>query len=39
VFLGKGENLFADIDLPQLGYRVSEHVPTAAATHIVLTKR
>lgn len=39
VFLGKGENLFAGIDLPQLGYRVSEHVPTAAATHIVLTKR
>ena len=39
VFLGKGENLFVDIDLPQLGYRVSEHVPTAAGTHIVLTKR
>jgi dihydrofolate reductase len=38
VFLGTGENLFAGIDLPQLGYRVSEHVATEHATHIVLTK-
>ena len=38
VFLGKGENLFAGIDLPGLGYRVSETVATELATHVVLTK-
>jgi len=36
--LGRGENLFAGLDLPRLGYRRSEHVPTPNATHIVLTK-
>ena len=39
VFLGTGEHLFTGIDLPKLGFQVSEHVPTALATHIVLTKR
>ena len=38
VLLGRGEHLFAGLDLPQLGYRTSEHVPTELATHIVLTK-
>ena len=38
VCLGKGENLFAGIDLPALGYRVSDKVATEHATHIVLTK-
>jgi dihydrofolate reductase len=38
VLLGKGENLFAGLDLPKLGYRVSERVPTELATHVVLTK-
>jgi dihydrofolate reductase len=38
VLLGGGESLFAGLDLPKLGYRVAEHVPTAAATHIVLSK-
>ncbi|MET0279488.1 MAG: dihydrofolate reductase family protein [Pseudorhodoplanes sp.] len=38
VLLGKGEALFAGIDLPALGYRRSEHVNTPNATHIVLTK-
>jgi dihydrofolate reductase len=36
--LGRGENLFAGLDLPRLGYRRSEHVPTPNATHIVLIK-
>jgi len=36
--LGSGEALFAGIDLPALGYRVSEHVPTARATHLVLSR-
>jgi dihydrofolate reductase len=39
VLLGSGEALFAGIDLPALGYEVTEHVPTQNATHVVLTKR
>lgn len=38
VLLGRGEALFEGIDLDSLGYRVSEHVPTETATHIVLTR-
>jgi hypothetical protein len=39
VLLGSGEHLFAGIDLPKLGFERTEHVATANATHIVLTKR
>jgi dihydrofolate reductase len=39
VLLGGGEPLLAGIDLPALGYYVSEHVPSQKATHVVLTKR
>ncbi len=38
VFLGSGEQLFHNIDLPKLGYRCTEHVSTPKATHVVLTK-
>ena len=38
VFLGRGESLFADIDLPALGYRVTEVVPSELATHLVLAR-
>ena len=38
VLLGRGEALFAGMDLPGLGYRVTEVVPTELATHIVLTR-
>jgi dihydrofolate reductase len=38
VLLGSGEHLLAGIDLPSLGFKCSEHVPTAAATHVVLTR-
>ena len=38
VLLGRGEALLAGIDLPELGYRVSEHVATPDATHVVLTR-
>jgi dihydrofolate reductase len=38
VLLGRGESLFAGLDLPSLGYRVTEVVPTELATHIVLTR-
>jgi dihydrofolate reductase len=36
--LGSGESLFANIDLPRLGYKVTQNVATAKATHLVLTK-
>jgi dihydrofolate reductase len=39
VLLGKGEALFAGLDLPALGYTVTEHVPTGPAVHYILTKR
>ena len=38
VLLGSGEHLLGGIDLPKLGYRVTEHVPTPNVTHLVLTK-
>jgi len=38
VLLGRGEHLLAGIDLPALGFRVVEHVTTAAAMHVVLSK-
>ena len=38
VVLGRGESLFAGVDLPGLGYRVTEVVPTELATHLVLTR-
>jgi hypothetical protein len=38
VVLGRGEHLFAGIDLPGLGYRVTETVPVELATHVVLTR-
>lgn len=38
VFLGNGENFFEGIDLPALGYKITEHVPTEKALHLVLNK-
>jgi dihydrofolate reductase len=38
VLLGSGVSLFAGLDLKTLGFRCTEHVPTASATHIVLRK-
>ena len=37
--LGSGEHLLYGVDLTTLGYECSTHVPTAAATHVVLTRR
>ena len=39
VVLGTGEHLLAGIDLPRLGYELTKHLPGAAATHVVFTKR
>ncbi|AGS22380.1 dihydrofolate reductase-like protein [Rhizobium etli] len=38
VVLGKGEAMFAGIDLPALGFRVTEHVASEKTTHLVLAK-
>jgi dihydrofolate reductase len=39
ILLGGGEPLLAGLDLPRLGYDVTEFVPSEKATHVVLTKR
>jgi len=39
VLLGSGEHLFADLDLPALGYRCRECIPTKSVTHVVLSKK
>jgi dihydrofolate reductase len=39
VLLGQGEPLFAGLDLPALGYAVSEHVAGEAATHVVIARK
>ena len=38
VVLGQGEAMFAGIDLPSLGFRVSAHDATEHAMHIVLSR-
>ena len=38
VLLGRGENLFSGLDLPRLGYRVTERAATDLATHVVVAK-
>jgi dihydrofolate reductase len=38
VLLGRGEALFAGLDLPSLGYRCAERAATPLATHIVMTR-
>jgi dihydrofolate reductase len=39
VLLGSGEHLLGGIDLTRLGFECTEHVPTASATPVVLTRR
>ena len=38
IVLGRGEAMFTGIDLPSLGYRVTEHVTTELAMHVVLAR-
>jgi dihydrofolate reductase len=38
VLLGSGEHLLSGMDLPALGYQVSEHSASPAATHVVLER-
>jgi dihydrofolate reductase len=39
ILLGSGEALLQGIDLPNLGYQLSEYVPGPNATHAVIKKR
>jgi len=39
LLLGRGERLFEGIDLPALGYVCTQHVATARATHVVLSRQ
>ena len=39
ILLGSGESLFAGLDLPALGYVLTERVATESAAHIVLSRR
>ncbi len=39
VLLGSGEPLLAGLDLPALGYEVTEHMASRKATHVVLARR
>jgi hypothetical protein len=39
MLLGCGEQLMAGLDSPKLGYRCTEHIPSAKTTHVVLAKR
>jgi dihydrofolate reductase len=38
IVMGSGENLFAGIDMAELGYRCTEHVSTELAMHVKLKK-
>lgn len=38
VILGRGEHLFADLDLPALGYACTQHVRSPEATHVVISR-
>src|SRR6267378_3959270 len=38
VVLGGGEAIFYGVDMPGLGFRVTEHAATGHATHLVLSR-
>jgi dihydrofolate reductase len=38
ILMGSGENLFADLDMPALGYSCSYHVSGESAMHVVLAR-
>jgi dihydrofolate reductase len=38
VLLGSGEHLMSGLDLPGLGYRITEQVPSEGALHVVLER-
>ncbi|HEX7566644.1 MAG TPA: dihydrofolate reductase, partial [Bradyrhizobium sp.] len=38
IVLGRGEAMFTGIDLPSLGFRVTEYATTELAMHVVLAR-
>jgi len=38
LLMGRGENLFAGLDLPALGYQIAEYVSGAGATHMTVKR-
>jgi dihydrofolate reductase len=38
ILLGRGEHLFAGLDLPSLGYAVKSKVASDAATHVLVSR-
>jgi dihydrofolate reductase len=38
ILLGSGEHLLGGLDLPALGYRITQSVPSARAVHYVITR-
>jgi len=38
ILMGAGENLFAGLDMAELGYRCSEHISTESALHVKLNR-
>jgi hypothetical protein len=36
--MGRGENLFAGLDLPALGYQCAERIAGERATHLILRR-
>ena len=38
VLLGTGENLFAGINMPELGFSCTEHISSHSATHLIFKK-
>lgn len=39
VLMGRGENLFAELDLPALGYQTTEQTAGNAVTHVVVKRK
>ena len=39
VLIGRGESIFRDLDLPALGYQLSNHIASPNATHMFLTRK
>ena len=39
VLMGRGENLFAGLDLPALGYQSTEHVAGPGVTHVTVKRK
>jgi len=38
LLLGSGEHLLAGLDLPALGYKCKDGIPSAKAVHYVITR-